>query len=70
MTAHLFRPFLPFMTSIESAPSAQLGERIERESAWVGEIQTSLQRVIVGQEDLIHGLLVALLTGGHVLIEG
>jgi MoxR-like ATPase len=47
-----------------------LAERIARESAWVDELTVALHEVIVGQEDLVHGLLVALLSGGHVLLEG
>ena len=58
------------MTTTESVPSAELGETIARESAWVGELQTALHEVIVGQDELLHGLLLALLTGGHVLVEG
>lgn len=34
------------------------------------ELQTHLQSVIVGQEDLIKKMLIALLSSGHVLLEG
>ncbi|MBX3187622.1 MAG: MoxR family ATPase [Labilithrix sp.] len=33
-------------------------------------IRAQMARVVVGQEDLVFGLLVAALAGGHVLIEG
>ncbi len=33
-------------------------------------VEREIRRGIVGQDDLIRGLLVALVTGGHVLIEG
>ncbi len=33
-------------------------------------IRAEMAKVIVGQEDLVFGLLVAVLSGGHVLIEG
>ncbi len=33
-------------------------------------IRTQMAKVVVGQEDLVFGLLVAALAGGHVLIEG
>ncbi|MDB4942565.1 MAG: MoxR-like ATPase [Labilithrix sp.] len=33
-------------------------------------IRTQMARVVVGQEELVFGLLVAALAGGHVLIEG
>ena len=47
------------MTSLTS-PSA----------AWVPELRAAMAEVIVGQADLVEGLLLALLTGGHVLLEG
>ncbi|HED66694.1 MAG TPA: MoxR family ATPase [Planctomycetes bacterium] len=56
-------------THAPSDPSA-LADTIARESAWVDAIRASLSEVIVGQEDLVHGLMIALLTGGHVLLEG
>ena len=38
--------------------------------AWVGWLRQEIRKVIVGQDALIHRLLVALLAGGHVLLEG
>jgi MoxR-like ATPase len=38
--------------------------------AWVGDLRASLAEVVIGQEELVHGLLLGLLTGGHVLLEG
>ncbi len=54
----------------DTTMTADIGDRIARQSAWVDELEASLGRIIVGQEPLIHGMLLALLTGGHVLIEG
>jgi MoxR-like ATPase len=54
----------------ETADILDLSQRIESESAWVDELEGVLHEVIVGQDELLHGLLVALLTGGHVLLEG
>jgi MoxR-like ATPase len=34
------------------------------------EVEESVHRRVVGQNETIHGLLIALLTGGHVLLEG
>jgi len=34
------------------------------------EVEETVHRRIVGQDDTIQGLLIALLTGGHVLLEG
>ncbi len=58
------------MTMTEPAIRADQAAQIERESAWVGELKVAMGEVIVGQEELVHGLLLALLTGGHVLLEG
>lgn len=48
----------------------QLNERIQRESGFVQQILAETSRVIVGQERLINRLLIALLSNGHILIEG
>jgi MoxR-like ATPase len=53
------------MTSIR-----QLNERIQRESSFIQQIVVETGRVIVGQERLINRLLIALLSNGHILIEG
>ncbi|MCG8527753.1 MAG: MoxR family ATPase [Opitutales bacterium] len=48
----------------------ELNERVQKASLWVSPLKTEMQRVIVGQESLIHRLTVALLANGHVLLEG
>jgi MoxR-like ATPase len=48
----------------------ELNERIQRESVFVQDILQETGRIIVGQERLLHRLLIALLTNGHILIEG
>ena len=35
-----------------------------------GEIQSEISKLIVGQEDIIEHVLIAILCGGHVLLEG
>jgi MoxR-like ATPase len=45
-------------------------EDIEKASVWVGELRTALGEVIVGQAKLVDSLLIGLLTGGHILLEG
>ncbi|MCP4545656.1 MAG: AAA domain-containing protein [bacterium] len=47
-----------------------LNERVERESRFVREITDELGKVIVGQHYLVDRLLIGLLCGGHVLLEG
>ena len=38
--------------------------------AFLPELRREIARVLVGQDDLVDALLIGLLTGGHVLIEG
>jgi len=48
----------------------QIGEDAANESPVINRIRTEIHKVIVGQEKLIDGLLLALLCNNHVLIEG
>jgi MoxR-like ATPase len=47
-----------------------LNELVAKESAFVDRLITELGKVIVGQQYMIERILVGLLTGGHVLVEG
>jgi MoxR-like ATPase len=47
-----------------------IAHRIQTESRSLQAVRASLQSVIVGQEALLDGLLIALLADGHVLLEG
>lgn len=47
-----------------------LNEEIERQSAFVTNLQTGMAQVIVGQKHLVESLLIGLLSDGHVLLEG
>jgi MoxR-like ATPase len=48
----------------------ELNERVQREAAFVEPLLTETGRIIVGQDMMIHRMLVALLSDGHILIEG
>jgi MoxR-like ATPase len=48
----------------------ELNEFVARESAFVDDLTAEVGKVIVGQTYMIERILVGLLTGGHVLIEG
>lgn len=54
-------------TSPGRTPIAQ--DEIARSNAAIAAIQRNFSAKVVGQLDLMQGLLVALLTGGHVLLE-
>ncbi len=43
---------------------------VDDNQLWAAKLRDELARVVVGQKDLVDRLLVALLTGGHVLVEG
>jgi MoxR-like ATPase len=48
----------------------QFAERIEKESVAIRALQQEIGKTIVGQQYLIERLLMGLLAGGHVLLEG
>ena len=45
-------------------------EIITENSTWISPLREEMGRVIVGQKHLLDRLLIALLTNGHVLLEG
>lgn len=54
----------------ETIDIRELNERIERQSAFVTNLATGMDQVIVGQKHLVESLLIGLLSDGHVLLEG
>lgn len=48
----------------------ELNERIQREASFIKDVLRETNQIIVGQERLLHRLLIALLSDGHILIEG
>ncbi len=48
----------------------QIGEAVEAASDPFRRLVEQIHRVIVGQDDLVHKMLIGLLSNGHVLIEG
>lgn len=61
--------YLPGTMRAESEIQA-IHERVREESAFVDALLAETSRVVVGQERMIERLLMGLLTGGHVLLEG
>ena len=47
-----------------------LNELVARESSFVERVTNEVGKVIVGQQYMIERILIGLLTGGHVLLEG
>ena len=48
----------------------QLNERISKESAIIDMLILEMNKVIIGQKKMVERLLVALLSNGHILLEG
>ncbi|MCA9601743.1 MAG: AAA family ATPase, partial [Myxococcales bacterium] len=47
-----------------------INELVQRESAFLDGILDEVRRVVVGQDAMLERILIGLLTGGHVLLEG
>ena len=56
--------------SPQVADVREIGRRVEAEAAVLSTVRREVGRVIVGQQSLVDGLLLALLCNNHVLIEG
>ena len=54
----------------EAIDIRELNIRIEQQSAFVTNLVTGMDRVIVGQKHLVDSLLIGLLSDGHILLEG
>ena len=54
----------------ESVDIRELNIKIEQNSAFVTNLVTGMNQVIVGQKHLIDALLISLLSDGHILLEG
>jgi MoxR-like ATPase len=53
-----------------SYPPRELNERVRQESDIIRKITRQINTVLVGQERLVNRMLLALLCGGHLLVEG
>jgi len=48
----------------------QITDRVTASSSWLSPLKNEMRKVVIGQDHLVDSLLVSLLTGGHVLLEG
>jgi len=48
----------------------EINEKVKSEYAFVDKILTESQKVIVGQQNVLERLLIGVLAGGHILLEG
>jgi MoxR-like ATPase len=58
--------------SISNSPQSieVINAKIQQESAFLDQMQTEINKVIVGQQYMIERLMIGLLANGHVLLEG
>jgi MoxR-like ATPase len=55
---------------METVNIKELNEKIQRESAFVDMITLEMNKVIIGQKQLVENLMIGLLADGHILLEG
>jgi MoxR-like ATPase len=48
----------------------QVSREVEKESLFLKKVTEEIAKVVVGQNDLIQKILIALISNGHILIEG
>ena len=48
----------------------QLNEKVQSEAAFLDDLFAEVGKIVVGQTEMVERLLIGLLTGGHVLVEG
>ena len=48
----------------------QITEQVQERQVLISRVRTEIGRVIVGQEILVDRLLLGILSGGHILLEG
>ena len=47
-----------------------LNAAIKQESQFIEKMMKEINKVVVGQKDMVEGIMMGLLTGGHILLEG
>ena len=57
-------------TAMQAEDIRELNERIEKASAFVELLSLEMEKVIIGQKEMVEKLLIGLLADGHILLEG
>ena len=47
-----------------------LNQAVKEKSLFVSQMMNEMSKVVVGQKEMIEGITMGLLTGGHILLEG
>lgn len=58
------------MESLSSVDIQALNEKIKEKSLFIDRLLTEVRKVIIGQTYMVERLLLGLLSGGHILLEG
>jgi MoxR-like ATPase len=48
----------------------QVDQKVEQATAQLDKVRKEIGKIIVGQQDAVDGVLICMLSGGHVLLEG
>src|SRR6185312_13424833 len=59
-----------FTAARNPAPQPPPPRRRDASAAWIEPLQQEISRVLIGQSELVDALMISLLSGGHVLLEG
>ena len=57
-------------TMLNQSNLAEVQSELREATAFITPLRSEIGRIIAGQEKLVDRLIMALITGGHVLIEG
>ena len=49
---------------------SEINERISKTSVFVDDLKKGMNRMIIGQDELINKILISMLANGHILLEG
>lgn len=47
-----------------------LNQTVKEQSVFVSQLMSEMSKIVVGQKEMIEGITMGLLTGGHILLEG
>jgi len=49
---------------------SEINERIRQQATGVNALRTEISKIIVGQQDMVDALIMGMIGGGHILLEG
>ncbi len=55
---------------MDYAAIEKITEQVKSNNVFISDIKLEIQKVVIGQEDLINRIIIAFISGGHILLEG